>query len=653
MSPIKIAIPGSKSLSNRALILAALSNGRTTIKNTAICDDTNHLIANLKKLGVKVTQKNTTLKITGVCKNGQLNFPKSQKTINLYTGNAGTTTRFLAALAPITGNEIIIDGDARMRERPIDELVKALNQLGAKIAGKNGCPPLHISSKILVGGIVNLPGNISSQYLSALLMVAPFAKKKITINITTKLCSKPYIAMTMEVMKEFGFKVQNKNFKKFVVQPQIRHIIQKKSEIFTVESDTSSASYFGAYAALHPKKKILLQNIRKNSLQGDIKFLEYLRKMGCKISENKTGTIIQGPKNLKSLGTIDMNETPDLVMTFAVLALFTKGKTQITNIGNLRIKETNRLQALENEIKKLAKALNAEKSIIVKTGKNWIEIQRLVKNNRSKSVHMNKAESEFRISQAGLDIHTYNDHRIAMAFGILTDLIPNLKIENPDCVSKSYPNFWQDLKKISHGTANLHRSLRCTYPVRGTRLHKNDKTKAQHVNIVLTGLRGSGKSTIGKILKEKISQFSRKKWDFVDIDEEIEKEEKAKISDIVSMHGWKYFRAVERRVTKKVAKLKNTVISTGGGTIIDRENEKALKKNGQIIYLYIKPHIAAARILTSKNRPPLTNKKSIEEEMKHLYKERNVRYCESANIIFECSENIDKDCTEIIRILNN
>ena len=166
------------------------------------------------------------------------------------------------------------------------------------------------------------------------------------------------------------------------------------------------------------------------------------------------------------------------------------------------------------------------------------------------------------------------------------------------------------------------------------------------MNIILTGLRGSGKSKIGSILALKL------KMNFVDIDEEIVREEKKKIPEIIDSRGWEYFRALESKVAKKIAKLKNTVISTGGGTILDQENEKAFKKNGKIIYLYVKPEIAAARILKDKNRPPLTNKESVEEEMKQIYKERNSRYCESASIVFERSENVEKDCEEIIALLS-
>lgn len=166
------------------------------------------------------------------------------------------------------------------------------------------------------------------------------------------------------------------------------------------------------------------------------------------------------------------------------------------------------------------------------------------------------------------------------------------------------------------------------------------------MNIVLTGLRGSGKSRVGKIISEKLN------WDFIDLDEEIEKHEKMPIKDIIELHDWEYFRAIESKVTKEVAKSDKTVISTGGGTIIDPTNEKALKKNGKIIYLYVKPEICAQRILNSKKRPPLTNKESVEEEIEHLYKERNGRYCESANLIFERTEDKEKDAEEIIKQLH-
>ncbi len=400
---IEIIIPGSKSITNRALILGTLTNKNFTLKNAAICDDTKYMTAGLKKLR------------------------SEDKEIEIYTGNAGTTTRFLTALSTLVEKKIQITGDKRMQERPISPLVESLNRLGAKIETPTGCPPLTVFPKKLEGGEISLPGNISSQYISALLMVAPFATGKTTINVEQELCSKPYVNMTIKLMERFELKVENKKFKQFVVEPDNE---QKSCTIssLTIEGDASSASYMGAFAALNANISVLLKNIKKDSLQGDIKFLDLLEKMGCSISQTNDGTIIQGPDKLKALGELDMNACPDLVMTFAILAMFTPGKTKITNISNLRIKETDRIAALKNEIQKFG--------IEVNTGKDYIEITGNSEINRDKEI----------------SIETYNDHRIAMCFGLIKHLFPHLSIKDPDCVSKSYPDFWADLKELEQAT---------------------------------------------------------------------------------------------------------------------------------------------------------------------------------------------------------
>lgn len=398
---IKISVPGSKSITNRVLPLLALSKQKTILKNIGICDDTMYMTKALKKL----------------------KFTKQSKPIKIFTGNAGTTTRFLTAFSTLTKNKVIITGDSRMNKRPIGELTKALNLLGAKVETKNVFPPITIHPQKIQGGKIHIPGNISSQYISALLITLPFAKKNSELIIDKKLLSKPYIEITLKVLQQFKIKIVNKNFAHFKIQGNQKISAPKT---FVIESDASSASYSAAYTALHPGKSVLLKNIHKNSIQGDIKFLDFLKKMGCKISHKKEGTQITSPKILKSLGTVDMNGTPDLVMTFAVLAMFVKGKTRITNIANLKIKESDRISALESEISKF--------KVRIKTSKDFIEIT--------------GDPSKLKNTKSSILINTYNDHRIAMSFGILTDLIPNLKIENPNCVRKSYTTFWKDLKKI-------------------------------------------------------------------------------------------------------------------------------------------------------------------------------------------------------------
>jgi 3-phosphoshikimate 1-carboxyvinyltransferase len=407
--PVKIKVPGSKSITNRVLLLVSLSQKPISIKNISCCDDVKYMLAGLKKLNSKNLSK---------------------KPIKIFTGNAGTATRFLTTLATLKEKTITIDGDKHMRNRPIFELTNALNNLGAKITSKNKCLPITIHPKKLQGGNIKLKGDISSQYLSALLMTTPFAKKNTVINIEHKLCSTPYIKMTLKLLQQFKIKVLNKNFKQFKITGNQKI---KAPKNIIIESDASSASYIGAYAALHPNKPVLLKNVGKNSIQGDIKFLHYLKKIGCKIAARKSDIIIQGPKVLKSLGTIDMNQTPDLVMTFAILAIFTKGITKIINIENLRIKETDRLKALENEISKL--------DVKVKTGKDFIEIH-------GEPELLNQPSPKKLPTKSSISIKTYNDHRIAMSFGILQDIFHFLKIKNPSCVSKSYTTFWQDLKKL-------------------------------------------------------------------------------------------------------------------------------------------------------------------------------------------------------------
>lgn len=361
--PIEITVPGSKSITNRALLLKALGNLDTKIIGGAICDDTKYMEEGLKDL-----------------KEG-----KSK----IYTGNAGTATRFLTAYATLLNREITITGNERMCKRPIQPLADALNQIGAKVETTNGCPPITIYPQKPTGGTIRIPGNISSQYISALLMINAHDK----LEIEGELCSKPYIEMTKKMIKEFSLKPVK----------------------YEVEGDASSASYLGAFAALTPDKPVKLTNIKRTSIQGDIAFLDYLEKMGCTI---KDGTI-QGPDELKTLGEVDMNSTPDLVMTFAVLAMFAQGTTKITNIENLRIKETDRLEALKNELKKFGTK--------VKTTRESIEITGPIAP-QSQKVH----------------IETYDDHRIAMSFGILENVV----LKDPECVKKSYPTFWEDIRKL-------------------------------------------------------------------------------------------------------------------------------------------------------------------------------------------------------------
>lgn len=383
----KITIEGSKSISNRLLIIDFVRKlqhkPKLKISNLGTCEDVKYMQQGLKQL----TKKNPgTLKL----------------------GNAGTAVRFLTALASVMNKKVEITGEKRMLSRPIKDLADALNDLGANVkTSKNDCPPVKILPSKPLGGTIEIQGDKSSQYITALLLISPLLPKGLKIKIKGKTTSLPYIEMTKKLIKE----------------------TEKKSKI-TVESDASSASYIGAFAAL-TSQTVEIQHIPTNSIQGDIKFIDYLKKMGCKIVHHRNMISVAGPKNLKPLGTVDMNKTPDLVMTFTILACLTKGKTKIINIGNLRIKESDRIQALENEIKKLG--------IEVRTTKDSITIHGIDKN-----ILIKKLQNKI------IRIDTYNDHRIAMAFGILKAThLPNLVITHPEVVKKSYPNFWKDLNSLT------------------------------------------------------------------------------------------------------------------------------------------------------------------------------------------------------------
>jgi 3-phosphoshikimate 1-carboxyvinyltransferase len=399
---------GSKSITNRSLILQQLTPFK--LKNPAKCEDSFYMQEGLKKLKKSGSGKSDPSK--------------------LYLGNAGTAVRFLTSYATTLNKEVIIKGSKRMHERPIKPLINALNTLGANIScSKTGCPPIHIQPKVPVGGKVQLPGNISSQYITSLLLISPLLKKGLTIELQGEVCSIPYIEMTIALLKKIGIKVDtNSTFSRLRVKPnqKIKHM---KSGSLFIEGDASSASYLGAYAALKPDRPVTIKNIPISSIQGDLAFKKHLKKMGCHVTHKNSTIQIQGPsKPLKALGIVDMNKTPDLVMTFAILAAFAEGKTRITNIANLKIKESNRIQALKTELKKIGTK--------VKSGKDFIEISGPT---QIKPTRIRKTK-----------IKTYNDHRIAMAFGVLKKtILPHLRIENPAVVRKSYPEFWSDLNKLN------------------------------------------------------------------------------------------------------------------------------------------------------------------------------------------------------------
>lgn len=400
--------PPSKSLTNRALILAAIANGKTVISNYAICDDTIYMIRSLKKFGVKIIEENSRLIVTGT----DGNFKKDD--LKIYCGNAGTTFRFLTALSILNEGKLVLTGSKRMLERPIGNLVDALKQLDVNIQSNNGYPPVKIEGGKFKAKKITFNPKISSQFLSALLMIMPVIGKDFIVEIDGELPSIPYVKMTLQIMKKFGVVIEHNNFQLF----KLKNNLKLSGTEIIIESDASSATYFLGSAAIL-KKSIRVKGLSKNSTQADLKFIKVLEKMGCEVSWNKNSVTLKG-KKLKGI-TIDMNDAPDSVPTLAVVSLFAEGKTVIKNIGNLRFKESDRISALANEFRKLGSN--------VITGKDYLEI------------HPSKFYKP-------ASIETYNDHRIAMSFALCQLKIPGIKIKNPDCVKKSFPNFWLEFNKM-------------------------------------------------------------------------------------------------------------------------------------------------------------------------------------------------------------
>lgn len=400
--------PPSKSHTNRALVLAALTDGISVIKNYAICEDTIYMIRSLKKLGVKIIQKANELIVYG--KGGNFN----KKNVELFCGNAGTTFRFLTALSIFNSGEVTLTGSKRMLERPIGDLIEALSQLDIKIESNNGYPPVKVFGGYINPKPVKINAKKSSQFLSALLLIMPTLGKDFSIELENELPSLPYIKMTLQVLKDFGVKINHLEFRKFFLTKNLK---LNPSKII-IESDTSSATYFFGSAAVL-RKRIKVNGLRKDTNQADIKFVKVLKKMECDVKWGKDFVILTG-KKLKGI-TIDMNDAPDSVPALAVVSLFANGKTLIKNIENLRYKESDRIQALANELSKLGAR--------VRTGKDFIEINPI--KNYNSAV-----------------IETYNDHRIAMSFAIAQLKIPEIKIKNPECVKKSFPDFWQEFNKM-------------------------------------------------------------------------------------------------------------------------------------------------------------------------------------------------------------
>jgi len=412
----EINLPGSKSLSNRALLLAALAEGTTTISNLLESDDTRHMLNALKQLGINYTLSKDKTTCTIVGNAGAISSKQAQE---LFLGNAGTAMRPLCAALCLGEGSYTLTGEPRMKERPIGHLVDALRQAGANIRylENDGYPPLRIEANGLQGGEVSIDGAISSQFLTALLMAAPLAKNDMHITIIGELVSKPYIDITLDIMQRFGVQVVNNDYKTFTIKAGQSYKAVKR---FMVEGDASSASYFLAAAAIKGGT-VKVTGIGRNSIQGDVAFVDVLEQMGARVEWGETYVSV----TRDALRAIDMdfNHIPDAAMTIATTALFVEGTTTLRNIYNWRVKETDRLYAMATELRKVGAT--------VEEGEDYLKIT-----------------PPKQLKHAAID--TYDDHRMAMCFSLLALDDASVTINEPECVAKTFPNYFEVLESISH-----------------------------------------------------------------------------------------------------------------------------------------------------------------------------------------------------------
>jgi len=405
--------PGSKSLTNRALMVATLAEGRSTLTDVGLSDDTRVMAETLKTLGIQVTVDPAARRMDVDGCGGRL--PPGPK--DLDTGESGTTTRFVTALVAVGRGRYRIDAAPRMRERPIQDLLDALQALGARAVSEagTGCPPVVVETEGLSGGEVSVRGAISSQFLSALLMVSPAARAPAAIHVAGELVSKPFVDMTLAVMADFGVDVARDGYARFGVAAPLLY----RGRQYAVEPDAASASYFLAAAAA-TGGRVTVEGLTRRSTQGDARFADVLREMGCRVHWTARGVTVEGPERLRGV-QLDMNALPDLVVTLAPLALFARGRTVIQNVANLRVKECDRLSALATEL--------------ARTGARVEE-------------HPDGLTIEPPDEVRPAEFATYNDHRMAMGMALVGLRVPGVRIADPDCVAKTYPGFFDDLDAL-------------------------------------------------------------------------------------------------------------------------------------------------------------------------------------------------------------
>jgi 3-phosphoshikimate 1-carboxyvinyltransferase len=408
----RVRVPGSKSITNRALLVAALADGPSTLRRPLVSDDTEVMTRALRRLGVAVDDAGEDWSIEG--SGARLREPDGP----LHVGNSGTTARFLTAAACLVEGTVVIDGDPRMRERPIADLVHALTALGGRceILGADGCPPVRVRGGELPGGPAAIDASRSSQYVSAVLLSAPYAKRDVELELAGgRLISRPYVDLTLQVMRAFGAEADWTEGGGLRVASGARYA----GRDYAIEPDASAAAYPFCAAAI-AGGRVRVEGIPRDSIQADLGLLPLLAEMGCRVERGDDYVEVEGPDAPLRPVDADLNDLPDASLALAVVALFADGPSHIRNVGSLRIKETDRLAALESELGRLgARARAGAEDLTIEPG-----------------------------PLRGAEVHTYRDHRMAMAFALAGLRVPGVAIQDPGCVAKTWPDYFETLERL-------------------------------------------------------------------------------------------------------------------------------------------------------------------------------------------------------------
>lgn len=615
-----IRVPGSKSISNRVLLMAALGKGLCRITGLLHSDDTQVMMNALQKLGAKFAWEDNgaVLVVEGTAGN----FVTVPDGMEIYLGNAGTAARFLATAMTLVSSKhdgaVVITGNDRMKERPIAPLVNALRSNGCEISysGNEGCPPLAIRGTGLRGGTVRLAAKVSSQYVSSVLISAPYATEPLVLELEEEdPTSLPYIRMTTQLMRQFGICVETLASNRYRVPCGV---YENPKEV-SVEVDASSATYPLAFAAI-TGGKVTVEALGDTSLQGDAEFHTLLRSMGCTTVQDATSTTVIGPQNGSPLKAveIDMETMTDAFMTAVALAAVADGTTKITGISNQRVKECNRIEVMVTELRKVG----------VECGELCDGIW--IKGTAGKTDHLKK-----------VSVACHNDHRIAMSFAVLGCVVNNVVISDKECTDKTYPEFWDHVQ--------MHLGLQ-VMPVVEEKTSTSD-AEPTIPGVFLIGMRGAGKSSLAKVASAAL------KLDLLDTDKMLEEEFGMSIADFIAHHNhtWETFREKQKELMLRLISNppSGTIISCGGGVVESLEIVNALEKYPYVVHIHrdITDILAFLDSDEESHRPPLNDSHA------NVWKRREPLYQRSATFEFVVNAGdldflrIDRDFVRFLSVI--